>query len=74
MTYAGTRVLYASDSRIVELPGFLRQYADRALQDELPMVDFGRSIVSDEGVAIIIGNERNHCAEHKQALVALVNG
>ena len=71
MTYAGQRVLYDADSHIMELPDFLRQYADPDLREQLPLVDYGRSIVTDEEVAIIVGNGRRHTAEHKQTLVDL---
>ena len=71
MTYAGDRVLYDADTHIMELPDFLRVYADPDIRDELPLVDYGRSIVTDEEVAVIIGQGKQHSEEHKQSLVAL---
>ena len=48
MTYAGDRVLYDADTHIMELPDFLRKFADPDIREELPLVDYGRSIVTDD--------------------------
>lgn len=71
MTYAGDRVLYDADTHIMELPDFLRKFADPEIRDQLPLVDYGRSIVTDEEVAVIMGNGSRHTDEHKQSLIAL---
>lgn len=71
MTYAGDRVLYDADTHIMELPDFLRKFADPEIRDQLPLVDYGRSIVTDEEVAEIMGNGARHSDEHKQSLIAL---
>ena len=73
MTYAGDRVLYDADTHIMELPDFLKKFADADLRDLLPEVDYGRSLVTDEEVAIIVGNGSQHTQEHKQSLIALGN-
>ena len=36
MAYATGRVFYDADSHIMELPGFLRDYADPDIRDKLP--------------------------------------
>ncbi|MEY3559553.1 MAG: hypothetical protein RL374_2259, partial [Actinomycetota bacterium] len=51
MTYAGDRVLYDADTHIMELPDFLKKFADPEIRDQLPLVDYGRSLVTDEEVA-----------------------
>ena len=71
MSYAGGRVLYDADSHIMELPDFLRKFADPAIREQLPLVDYGRSLVTDEEVAVIMGNGAQHTQEHKQSLIAL---
>jgi predicted TIM-barrel fold metal-dependent hydrolase len=71
MTYAGSRVLYDADTHIMELPDFLRKFADADIRDELPLVDYGRSIVTDEEVAVIMDNGAQHSEAHKQELIGL---
>ena len=71
MTYAGDRILYDADTHIMELPDFLRKYADPDIREELPLVDYGRSLVTDEEVAIIVDNGSRHSDDHRQSLVAL---
>ncbi len=52
MTYApANRAVYDADSHIMELPDFLKAYADPALRDEIPEVSYSASIVTDEEVA-----------------------
>ena len=52
MTYApGSRPFYDADSHIMELPNFLKLYADPKLRDDLPEVSYSASIVTDEEVA-----------------------
>lgn len=71
MTYAGDRILYDADTHIMELPDFLRKFADPDIREELPLVSYGRSIVTDEEVEVIMSNGAQHSDEHKQALIAL---
>ena len=71
MTYAGDRVLYDADTHIMELPDFLKKYADPEIRDLLPLVDYGRSLVTDEEVAVIMDNGAQHSEEHKQKLIGL---
>ena len=56
MTYAGDRVLYDADTHIMELPDFLQKFADPEIRDQMPAVSYGRSIVTDEEGAVIMGN------------------
>lgn len=71
MTYAGDRILYDADTHIMELPDFLRKFADPDIREELPLVSYGRSIVTDEEVEVIMSNGAQHSDEHKQSLIAL---
>jgi hypothetical protein len=71
MTYAGDRVLYDADTHIMELPDFLQKFADPEIRDQMPAVSYGRSIVTDEEVAVIMGNGSRHTNEHKDSLIAL---
>ena len=61
MAYApDTRPFYDADSHIMELPDFLKSYADPALRDEIPEVSYSASIVTDEEVAVIVGQGNRH--------------
>ncbi len=71
MTYAGDRILYDADTHIMELPDFLRKFADPEIRDQLPLVSYGRSIVTDEEVEVIMANGAQHSDAHKQSLIAL---
>src|ERR1700756_1796585 len=72
MTYAPAhRPFYDADSHIMELPSFLKAYADPALRDEIPEVSYSASIVTDEEVAVIVGQGGKHSAEHVAAQIAL---
>lgn len=71
MTYAGDRVLFDADTHIMELPDFLRKFADPDIREQLPLVDYGRSLVTDEEVAVIMNNGAQHSEQHKQSLIAL---
>jgi predicted TIM-barrel fold metal-dependent hydrolase len=55
----------------MELPDFLRKFADPDIRDLLPLVSYGRSIVTDEEVEVIMSNGAQHSDEHKQSLIAL---
>jgi len=70
MTYApADRVFYDADSHIMELPDFLRAYADPALRDEVPLVSYSASLVTDEEVAVIVDNGNRHSVEHRQRMI-----
>ena len=72
MTYAPMgRTIYDADSHIMELPDFLKKYADPALREQIPEVSYSASIVTDEEVAVIMGQGGRHSAEHVAAQVAL---
>ena len=72
MTYAPAhRPFYDADSHIMELPDFLKKYADPALRDEMPEVSYSASIVTDEEVAVIMAQGGRHSAEHVAAQIAL---
>ena len=72
MTYAPTtRVFYDADSHIMELPTFLKAYADPALRDEIPEVSYSASIVTDEEVAVLMAQGGRHSPEHVAAQIAL---
>lgn len=72
MAYAPTdRQFYDADSHIMELPDFLKKYADPDIRDELPEISYSASLVSDEEVAVIMGQGGRHSEEHVAAQVAL---
>ncbi len=72
MTYAPMgRTIYDADSHIMELPDFLKKYADPVLREQIPEVSYSASIVTDEEVAVIMGQGGRHSAEHVAAQVAL---
>ena len=55
----------------MELPDFLKKYADPSLRDDIPEVSYAASIVTDEEVAVIMGQGGRHSPEHVAAQVAL---
>jgi predicted TIM-barrel fold metal-dependent hydrolase len=72
MTYApATRAIYDADSHIMELPDFLKKYADPDLREQIPEVSYSASIVTDEEVAVIVGQGGRHSPEHVAAQIAL---
>ena len=72
MTYApGHRPFYDADSHIMELPDFLKKYADPALREEIPEVSYSASVVTDEEVAEIMARGGRHSAEHLAQLQGL---
>jgi predicted TIM-barrel fold metal-dependent hydrolase len=72
MTYApATRAFYDADSHIMELPDFLKRYADPALREEIPEVSYSASIVTDEEVAVIMDQGGRHSDDHVAAQIAL---
>ena len=74
MTYAPAhRAFYDADSHIMELPDFLRDYADPELRDQIPPVNYSASIVTDEEVAVIVARGNRHSDEHKAELRQLLD-
>jgi predicted TIM-barrel fold metal-dependent hydrolase len=72
MTYAPAgRPIYDADSHIMELPDFLKRYADPDVRDEIPDVNYSASIVTDEEVAVIMAQGGRHSPEHVAAQIAL---
>lgn len=72
MAYApDSRPFYDADSHIMELPDFLKSYADPKLRDDIPEVSYSASLVTDEEVAVIMDQGGKHSAEHIQAQIAL---
>ncbi|TFU05812.1 hydrolase [Polymorphobacter arshaanensis] len=72
MPYApADRLYYDADSHIMELPDFLKRYADPALRDAIPEVSYSASIVTDEEVAVIMAQGGRHSPEHVAAQVAM---
>ncbi len=72
MSYAPNhRAFYDADSHIMELPDFLKAYADPKIRDEIPEVSYSASIVTDEEVAVIMSQGGKHSSEHVAAQLAL---
>jgi predicted TIM-barrel fold metal-dependent hydrolase len=72
MTYAPAhRPFYDADSHIMELPDFLKKYADPQLRDEIPDVSYSASMVTDEEVAVIVSQGSRHSPEHVATQIAL---
>lgn len=72
MVYApAERQYYDADSHIMELPDFLTSYADPAIRDDVPLVNYNASLVSDEEVAVIVDQGNRHSDEHRDAQIAL---
>ena len=72
MPYAPeTRAYYDADSHIMELPDFLKRYADPDMRDEIPEVSYSASIVTDEEVAVIMAQGGRHSDDHIRAQIDL---
>jgi len=72
MAYApDTRAFYDADSHIMELPNFLKDYADPKLRDQIPEVSYSASLVTDEEVAAIMDQGGKHSREHVQSMIDL---
>ncbi len=72
MVYApDTRAFYDADSHIMELPDFLKAYADPSIRDEIPEVSYSASLVTDEEVALIMAQGGKHTREHVQTMIDL---
>ena len=72
MAYASAdRAYYDADSHIMELPNFLKAYADPDLRDDIPEVSYSASVVTDEEVGVIMGQGGRHSQEHVAAQLAM---
>ena len=72
MTYAPDhRAFYDADSHIMELPDFLKAFADPDIRDDMPEVSYSASLVTDEEVAVIMDQGGRHSEAHVAAQVAL---
>ncbi|WP_108812135.1 amidohydrolase family protein [Sphingorhabdus sp. Alg231-15] len=72
MTYVPeNRAIYDADSHIMELPDFLKSYADPGLRDEIPEVSYSASLVTDDEVSIIMEQGGQHSEDHKNSMIAL---
>ena len=72
MAYASAdRAYYDADSHIMELPDFLKAYADPALRDDIPEVSYSASVVTDEEVGVIMRQGGRHSEEHVAAQLAM---
>ena len=70
MTYAPAEQRYFdADSHIMELPNFLKAYADPKLRDDIPEVSYSASLVTDEEVAVIMAQGGRHSDQHIQAQI-----
>jgi predicted TIM-barrel fold metal-dependent hydrolase len=65
------RIIYDADSHIMELPNFLKDYADPKFRDDIPEVSYSASLVSDEEVATIMDQGGKHSPEHVQSMIDL---
>ena len=72
MTYAPPeRAIYDADSHIMELPDFLKAYADPDIRDDIPEVSYSASLVSNVEVDVIMSQGGVHSAEHVQSMIDL---
>ena len=72
MAYASAdRAYYDADSHIMELPNFLKAYADPALRDDIPEVSYSASVVTDDEVELIMSQGGRHSEEHVAAQLAM---
>lgn len=72
MAYAPDNMtIYDADSHIMELPDFLKAWADPAVRDDIPEVSYSASLVTDEEVAVIVRQGNRHSDAHRQAMIDL---
>lgn len=72
MAYApDNRPYYDADSHIMELPDFLKRYADPAVRDEIPAVSYSASLVTDAEVAEIMARGGHHSPDHVAELIGM---
>ena len=71
MAYAPeNRAIYDADSHIMELPDFLKKYADPDVRDDIPEVNYSASLVTDEEVAVIMDQGGRHSQKHVDDQIA----
>ena len=72
MTYAPDhRPFFDADSHIMELPDFLKSYADPSIRADIPEVSYSASLVTDEEVAVIMGQGGRHSEAHIADQIAM---
>ena len=72
MTYVpDNRAFYDADSHVMELPNFIKDYADKEFKDLIPPVSYQASLVTDEEVDEILQNGGKHTKEHIAKQIAL---
>ena len=74
MTYAGHRAIYDADGHIMELPTHLRDFADPDIRDQIPLTSYSASSVTEEEVAVLVGQGGKHSDEHLNHLRSFGNG
>ena len=74
MTYAGHRAIYDADGHIMELPTHLRDFADPDIRDQIPLTSYSASSVTEEEVAVLVGQGGKHSDEHLNHLRSLGDG
>jgi len=74
MTYAGDRAIYDADGHIMELPTHLRDFADPDIRDQIPLTSYSASSVTEEEVAVLVGQGGKHSDEHLNHLRSLGDG
>lgn len=68
MTYAGDTVIYDADSHLMELPDYLRAYADPGIRDRLPVIGESATAIFDPADYV---KTRRHTPETVKRLLAL---
>ena len=72
MTYAPDhRPFFDADSHIMELPDFLKSYADPSIRADIPEVSYSASLVTDEEVAVIMSQGGRHSEAHIADQIAM---
>ena len=72
MAYApDNRPYYDADAHIMELPDFIRSYADPELRDEIYEISYSASLVTDEEVEEIMAQGGRHSDAHVAEQIAL---
>ncbi len=72
MTYApDNRAYYDADSHIMELPNFLKEYADPHIREQVPEVSYAASSITDEEVAVLMARGGKHAEDHVSNMIKL---
>ncbi len=70
MAYApDNRPFYDADAHIMELPDFIKRYADPDLRDDIYEISYTASLVTDEEVAEIMAQGGKHSDAHIRAQI-----